>query len=99
MSTTQTAIRKSFSAPVLNLVKVSGGFYLVASVTKTIGVRQTQTSARTSAAKETVQSSPVVTHKWAERVGMYNDDPIWAAIVKNVKQSRKRERRKTKSLE
>ena len=93
MSTTQPAIRKSLGIPVPNLVRISGGFDLVGSLVEVIGVKQTKTAALTGAAVETVQSSPVVTHKWAERVGMYNNDPIWDEIFQNVRDSRKRRRK------
>jgi hypothetical protein len=99
MSTTESTISKSFNLPVEGLVRIKGGFYWSVSLRKTVGVRMVQRKALTSAAEETVQTAPVATHKWAARVGMYNNDPIWAEIFKNVRDSRKRRRVRTKSPE
>ena len=93
MSTSQASISTSFNMPVVELVQIKAGVYWGGSLRKLVGVKRIRRTASTGIAKGTVQSSPVAVHKWAARVGMYNDDPIWAAIVKNVRQSRKRQRK------
>lgn len=96
MSTKQTAIRKSFNVPASDFVTVGRGIDWGWPLRTLIGAKPIRRYAFTSGAKGTVQSRPIATHKWATRVGMYNNDPIWAEIVQNVRNNRKRLREESK---
>jgi hypothetical protein len=99
VSTKETVIRKSFNMPVGDLVSIVGGVYWGVSLRSVVGVKPIRRNASTGATKGTVHSSPIAQHKWAARVGMYNDDPIWGEIFQNVRDNRQRLRKESKSSE
>jgi hypothetical protein len=99
MSTRQASIRALLNIPIGELVEIRAGAYRGANLRRVVGIKGYRRKASTGASKGTVQSSPVTLHKWAARVGMYNDDPIWGEIFENVRDSRKRMRKGSKSSE
>jgi tRNA(Arg) A34 adenosine deaminase TadA len=64
------------------------GVNVLARAGRVIGMpRGTRTA--TSDATQTVHAVVVTTHRWAAKVGKYNDDPIWGEIFANVQESRR----------
>ena len=99
MSTRQASIRSLLNIPVGELVQIKAGVYWGANLRRVVGTKRIRRNASTGVAEGTVQSSPITVHKWAARVGMYNDEPIWGEIFENVRGSRKRKRKGSKSSE
>lgn len=48
------------------------------------------TRAATSDTTQTVQAVVVTTHKWAAKVGKYNNNPIWGGIFQSIQENRRR---------
>lgn len=57
------------------------------------------TRVATSDATQTVQAVVVTTHKWAARVGKYNNNPIWGEIFQSVQENRKRLKEECNDIE
>jgi hypothetical protein len=68
---------------------VSVGLRVAGKISQMVGIDSGTRRADTNAAA-TIQAVAVTTHKWAAKVGKYNDDPIWAEIFQSVQDNRRR---------
>jgi hypothetical protein len=90
MSTREATVRNFFNLNLGDLASVTLGATLGGRFRQVLGVKHTGRVADTNVAVATVRAVPVVTHKWAAKVGKYNDDPIWGEIFENIRQNRRR---------
>jgi hypothetical protein len=74
------------------------GVDVLARAGRLIGMSH-NTRAATSDATQTVQAVVVTTHKWAARVGKYNNNPIWGEIFQSIQDSRRRLKEEFNQLE
>jgi hypothetical protein len=68
---------------------VSVGLRVAGKISRMVGINSGSRRADTSDTT-TVQAVAVATHKWAARVGKYNDNPIWAEVFQSVQENRRR---------
>jgi hypothetical protein len=96
MSTREAVIRNAFNLDLGDLVSSSGqGVSLGASLggrfQRVAGnVVSAVYQAETGVTLSNLRAVPIVTHKWAAKVGKYNDDPLWGEIFRNIGENRRR---------
>lgn len=100
MSASQAAILDFINLRVGNVrnIGVGAGLSVRGHVGQVIGMNRSQRAA-TSDAPLTVEAVAVVNHKWAVRVGKYNDNTIWAEVFQNVQENRRRLKEQFNDLE
>lgn len=91
MSTPQATVLDFFNLDFGDLKNggVSAGLRVAGKISRMVGIDSGSRRADTNAAA-TVQAVAVASHKWAAKVGKYNDDPIWAEVFQSVQDNRKR---------
>jgi hypothetical protein len=96
MSTRQAVIRNWFNLDLGNVANAQGaglGVSLGVSFggrVRRVGSTNIVYLADTGVTVSSLRAVPVVTHKWAAKVGKYNDDPIWAEVFQNIRENRRR---------
>ena len=73
----------------LRNIGVGVGLDVRGSADRIVGMARSSHVA-TSDAGLTVEAVAVTTHKWAAKVGKYNDDPIWAEVFQSIQDNRRR---------
>lgn len=100
MSASQATILDFLNVRFGNLQNIGAGVgvHVSGHAGRVIGMARSNRVANSDAAL-TVEAVAVTTHKWAARVGKYNNNPIWGEAFRNIQENRRRLKEELNELE
>ncbi|MGZ8846378.1 MAG: hypothetical protein ACXW3C_07925 [Pyrinomonadaceae bacterium] len=101
MSASQASILDFFNLQVGDVGNrgIGGGVDVRVYADQLFGMIRSKQTAKTSDSTATVQAVALTTHKWAARVGKYNNNPIWGEVFQSIQENRRRLKEEFSELE